>query len=56
MNSKTEIIFQYAKQHASKHPTHDWCHTMRVWAIAQKIALNETQPVNLEILELTKVH
>ncbi len=52
MDSKTEIVFKYAKQQASKHPTHDWHHTMRVWVIAQKIVLNETQSVNLEILEL----
>jgi len=52
MNSKINYVFQYAKKQASKHPTHDWYHTMRVWAIAQKIALNETRSVNLEILEL----
>ncbi|MHA1237521.1 MAG: HD domain-containing protein [Candidatus Hodarchaeales archaeon] len=52
MDFKTEKVFQYAKQQASKHPTHDWCHTLRVWAIAQKIALNETQSVNFDILEL----
>ncbi len=52
MDSKIEVVFQYAKQQASKHPTHDWHHTMRVWAIAQKIALKETQSVSFEILEL----
>ena len=52
MNSKTKLVFKYAKIQASKHPTHDWDHTMRVWEIAQKIALNTTRSVNLEILEL----
>jgi len=52
MDSRTTTVFQYAKEHASKHPTHDWHHTMRVWAIAQKIVSNDNQPVNYEILEL----
>ena len=53
MDTKTEKTFEYAKSQSSKHPTHDWHHTMRVWAIAKKIASNETRQVNLEILELS---
>ena len=52
MDIKIEKVLQYAEQQASKHPTHDWCHTQRVWAIAQKIVQNESQAVNLEILVL----
>jgi uncharacterized protein len=52
MDSKSEIVFQYAKKQASKHPTHDWHHTMRVWVIAEQIALDDIGTVNLEILEL----
>ena len=53
MDTKIEKTFKYAKLQSSKHPTHDWHHTMRVWALAKKIASNETRKVNLEILELS---
>ncbi len=52
MSSTLETVIQKAKEYSSQKPTHDWHHTLRVWAIAQRIGSKEQRNYNLEVLEL----
>ena len=52
MNSTLETVIQTAKDLSSRKPTHDWQHTLRVKAIARRIASKEQRDLNLEILDL----
>ncbi len=52
MSSTLETVIQMAKEYSSQKPTHDWHHTLRVWATAQRIAAKDQRNYNLEVLEL----